>query len=335
MVSWTENIDLKPYNSFGIQVIARYFQEFSSITQLMEMDIPVNANRLVIGGGSNILFRQNFDGYVCHNQMKGINKIAEDNDFVYLKVGGGEQWHHFVEYCIAHHYAGVENLALIPGSVGASPIQNIGAYGVELKEVLFDLEAYHWNDKSLQMFSAAQCQFGYRDSVFKSTYKGLYVICSVTFRLLKKPNFQTKYGAIEQELEKMGVKDISIRAIADAVIRIRSSKLPDPAVIGNAGSFFKNPTVSMEQFLILKDQYPAIVGYQVADGVKLAAGWLIESAGWKGFRNGDAGVHHKQALVLVNYGNASGSDLFNLSTEIINSIFLKFSIILEREVNII
>jgi len=335
MVLWTENIDLRPYNSFGIQVFARYFQEFTSITQLMEMNIPVNANRLVIGGGSNILFSQNFDGYVCHNQMKGIHKIAEDNDFVYLKVGGGEQWHYFVEYCIAHHYAGVENLALIPGSVGASPIQNIGAYGVELKEVLFDLEAYHWKDKSLQKFNAAECQFGYRDSVFKNTYKGLYVICSVTFRLLKKPNFQTKYGAIEQELDKMGVQDISIRAIADAVIRIRSSKLPDPAVIGNAGSFFKNPTVSMEQFLILKDQYPAIVGYQVADGVKLAAGWLIESAGWKGFRKGDAGVHHKQALVLVNYGNATGSDIFNVSTEIINSIFTKFSIILEREVNII
>lgn len=334
MVQWTENIDLQPYNSFGIQVFARYFQSFSSITHLMEMNIPINTERLVIGGGSNILFRQNFDGYVCYNQIKGINKIAEDDHFVYLKVGGGEQWHHFVEYCIAHHYAGVENLALIPGSVGASPIQNIGAYGVELKDVLFELEAYHWKDRALHQFTAAQCQFGYRDSVFKNTYKGLYVICSVTFRLLKKPIYQTKYGAIEQELEKMGIHELSIRAIADAVIRIRSSKLPDPKVIGNAGSFFKNPTVSIEQFSMLKDRYPEIIGYHVADGVKLAAGWLIESAGWKGFREGDAGVHPKQALVLVNYGNATGNDIFTVSEEIIKSIYTKFSILLEREVNI-
>lgn len=335
MVKWEENIDLTPYNSFGMQVFAKYFTSFQSVEDLSLLEIPQNANWLIIGGGSNILFKNNFDGCVLLNQIKGIEKVGEDDDFIYLKVGGGEQWHDFIEYCITNNYGGVENLALIPGSVGAAPIQNIGAYGVELKDVLFELEAYNWKDKQLHTFSVDRCKFGYRDSVFKNECKGEYVICSVTFKLNKVPVFQTQYGAIEKELDAMGVKDLTIRAIADAVISIRRSKLPDPKVIGNAGSFFKNPTISEVQFEILKEQYPEIVGYNVESGIKLAAGWLIEKAGWKGFRRGDAGVHPKQALVLVNYGNANGDDIFRLSEEVINSIVLKFNIFLEREVNII
>lgn len=335
MMQWEENIDLTPYNSFGMQVFAKYFTSFQSVEDLSLLEIPQNANWLIIGGGTNILFKNNFDGCVLLNQIKGIEKVGEDDDFIYLKVGGGELWHDFVEYCIANNYGGVENLALIPGSVGAAPIQNIGAYGVELKDVLFELEAYNWKDKQLHTFSVDQCKFGYRDSVFKNECKGDYVICTVIFRLNKVPVFQTQYGAIEKELEAMGVKDLSIRAIADAVINIRRSKLPDPKVIGNAGSFFKNPTISEVQFEILKEQYPEIVGYYVEGGIKLAAGWLIEKAGWKGFRRGDAGVHPKQALVLVNYGNANGDDIFRLSEEIINSIVFKFNIFLKREVNII
>jgi UDP-N-acetylmuramate dehydrogenase len=335
MLQWEENVDLKSYNSFGMQVFAKYFTPFQSVEDLSLLEIPQNANWLIIGGGSNILFKNNFDGCVLLNQIKGIEKVGEDDDFIYLKVGGGEQWHDFVEYCITNNYGGVENLALIPGSVGAAPIQNIGAYGVELKDVLFELEAYNWKDKQLHTFSVDQCKFGYRDSVFKNECKGDYVICTVIFRLNKVPVFQTQYGAIEKELEAMGVKDLSIRAIADAVINIRRSKLPDPKVIGNAGSFFKNPTISEVQFEILKEQYPEIVGYYVGGRIKLAAGWLIEKAGWKGFRRGDAGVHPKQALVLVNYGGADGDDIFQLSEEVINSIVLKFNIFLEREVNII
>jgi UDP-N-acetylmuramate dehydrogenase len=335
MLQWEENIDLTPYNSFGMQVFAKYFIPFQSVEDLSLLEIPQNANWLIIGGGSNILFKNNFDGCVLLNQIKGIEKVGEDDDFIYLKVGGGEQWHDFVEYCITNNYGGVENLALIPGSVGAAPIQNIGAYGVELKDVLFELEAYNWKDKQLHTFSVDQCKFGYRDSVFKNECKGDYVICTVIFRLNKVPVFQTQYGAIEKELEAMGVKDLSIRAIADAVINIRRSKLPDPKVIGNAGSFFKNPTISEVQFEILKEQYPEIVGYYVGGRIKLAAGWLIEKAGWKGYRRGDVGVHPKQALVLVNYGNANGDDIFQLSEEVINSIVLKFNIFLEREVNII
>ena len=335
MLKWEENVDLTGYNSFGMHVSAKYFTTFHSVEDLKILDKPSNNNRLVLGGGSNILFKNDFDGYVYSNQIKGIEKVAEDANYVYIKAGGGEQWHDFVEYCIAHNYCGVENLALIPGSVGAAPIQNIGAYGVELKDVLFELEAYKWSDQQIHQFSATQCKFGYRDSVFKNEYKGEYVICAVTFKLNKVPDFQTKYGAIEQELEKMGVKELSIRSIADAVINIRRSKLPDPKQIGNAGSFFKNPTISEEQFEILKQQYVEIVGYKVESGIKIAAGWLIENTGWKGFRRGEVGVHPKQALVLVNYGNANGDDIYQLSEEIIISVQSKFNIFLEREVNII
>ncbi|MGE5107785.1 MAG: UDP-N-acetylmuramate dehydrogenase, partial [Sphingobacteriales bacterium] len=253
-----------------------------------------------------------------------------------IKVGAGENWHQFVMHCIEHNRAGVENLSLIPGNVGAGPMQNIGAYGVEIKEVFYSLEAYSYADRKVYTFTVNDCEFGYRESVFKRKYKSQFVILNVSLRLNKQPKYNTSYGAIEQELGRMGVKELSIQAISRAVINIRSSKLPDPKVIGNAGSFFKNPSVVKENFELLKEKFPSIVGYANADGtVKLAAGWLIEQCGWKGYRKGDAGCHAQQALVLVNYGNAQGSDIFALSEEIVQSVKDKFGVELEREVNII
>jgi UDP-N-acetylmuramate dehydrogenase len=330
-----ENISLLNYNTFRINVSAAKFASFKTADELGELLSHEN-NLMILGGGSNILFTKNFDGLVLKNDVPGIETVHEDADHVYVKVGAGENWHKFVMHCIDSNFAGVENLSLIPGNVGASPMQNIGAYGVELKEVFYDLEAMHLKDRTVHTFSLNDCAFGYRDSIFKTRYKNQFAILSVTFRLNKTPKFNTSYGAIEQELGRMGVKDLSIRAIAQAVINIRSSKLPDPAVIGNAGSFFKNPTVPLSFFEALKKDHPSIVGYKVGDDeVKLAAGWLIEQCGWKGLRKGDAGCHSKQALVLVNYGNATGAEIFDLSEEILKSVQQKFNVTLEREVNII
>ncbi len=338
-----ENISLKSYNTFGIETIARQFGCFTSTDELQQAvaskgKTPV----LILGGGSNILFTKDFDGLVLKNDIRGIKKIREDDDYVYITAGAGENWHKFVLHCIANNWAGIENLSLIPGNVGASPMQNIGAYGVEIKEVFQELKAYHLHEKCNYSFSAKDCEFGYRDSVFKNKYRDQFAILSVTFRLRKKPVYNTSYGAVEQELERMQAKEISIKAISDAVINIRTSKLPDPATIGNAGSFFKNPVVSMEKFQQLQSQFPAIVGYENNDGsVKLAAGWLIEHCGpkeggsWKGFRRNDAGCHERQALVLVNYGHAKGSEIYQLSEEIVESVKDKFDVLLEREVNII
>ena len=332
-----QNISLRPYNTFGIDVNARMFAQFGNAAGLEEVLRSLSpAQQMILGGGSNILFTGDFNGLVLKNNITGIDVVDEDDEHVYLKVGAGENWHRFVMYCIDNNLAGVENLSLIPGNVGASPMQNIGAYGVEMKEVFHDLEAMHLHEKEVQLFTLNDCEFGYRDSVFKRKYKDQFAILTVTFRLNKTPKFNTSYGAIEQELDKMGVKNLSIKAISQAVINIRSSKLPDPAVIGNAGSFFKNPTVNASFFESLKKQFPSIVGYKVGDdAVKLAAGWLIEQCGWKGYRKGDAGCHAKQALVLVNYGNASGGEIYDLSGEIVESVRNKFGVELEREVNII
>lgn len=335
-----ENISLKPYNTFGIDAKARYFTNFASLDDVEELFSFYAKNKLtntlILGGGSNILLTQNFNGLVAKNNMQGIEVLKEDADHVYVKAGAGESWHRFVLYCINNNYAGVENLSLIPGSVGASPMQNIGAYGVEIKDVFYELEGYNIEDKRLQTFSNKDCEFAYRESVFKKKYKDKFIISSVTYRLNKTPQYNTSYGAIQQELDKMNVKELSIAAISQAVINIRQSKLPDPAMIGNAGSFFKNPTVPKEKFETLQQQFPNIVGYIINDKeVKLAAGWLIEQCGWKGYRKGDAGCHAAQALVLVNYGNANGIDIYNLSTEIMHSVEEKFGVFLEREVNII
>jgi UDP-N-acetylmuramate dehydrogenase len=336
---FSENFSLKKYNSFGIAASARYFASFDSVQQLAEL---LHANKetvhqtMILGGGSNILFTRDFDGVVLKNELAGIEVIKEDADAVYIKAGAGVNWHQFVLYCIEHNYAGVENLSLIPGNVGASPMQNIGAYGVEIKDVFHSLEAFHLQDKKKVEFSLAECEFGYRESVFKGKYRNKFVILNVTYRLGKHPQFNISYGAINQELQNMGVQELSIAAVSQAVINIRRSKLPDPAVIGNAGSFFKNPEVDNDRFNALRERYPAIVGYDLHNGkTKLAAGWMIEQCGWKGYRKGDAGCHSLQALVLVNYGNAKGEEVFALSADIIASVEEKFGVTLQREVNII
>lgn len=339
----SENISLKKYNTFGIDVKAEYFAGFtneSELGELLEFKKTATTNQqppaLILGGGSNILFTKNVAGLVLKNEIKGIKKINEDDEYVYVKAGAGENWHQLVLFCLQNNWAGFENLSLIPGNAGASPMQNIGAYGVEIKDVFYQLEAFHLQEKKIINFDLKDCEFGYRESVFKRKLKGAFVITSVTYRLNKIPKFNTSYGAINQELEAMGVKEINIKAISQAVINIRSSKLPNPAEIGNAGSFFKNPEIDITAFEKLKDKNPSIVGYVLANGlVKLAAGWLIEQCGWKGYRKGDAGCHSRQALVLVNYGQAKGDEIYNLSGEIIQSVQHKFGVLLEREVNIV
>jgi UDP-N-acetylmuramate dehydrogenase len=336
-----ENISLRTYNTFAIDAIARYFATFSSDDELSELLFHFSrpgsyrVPTFILGGGSNILFTKNYDGFVLKNEIKGIELLHEDSEYVYVKVGAGENWHRFVQYCIERNWGGIENLSLIPGNAGAAPIQNIGAYGVELDDVFWDLEAFHLREKKVCIFTRSDCEFGYRDSVFKREYKNEFAILSVTLQLKKKPVFHTSYEAITQELEKMGVRELNIKAISQAVINIRTSKLPDPADIPNAGSFFKNPVVSSEQYSVLLAQNPMMPSYPQVDGkVKLAAGWLIEQCGWKGFRRGDAGCHARQALVLVNYGQAKGKEIYDLSEEIFQSVKLRFGIELEREVNI-
>jgi UDP-N-acetylmuramate dehydrogenase len=331
-----ENISLKPFNTFGIDARARYFAGFKSVDDLRELVKTSSHPLFILGGGSNILFIKDFDGLLLKNELTGTELVAEDENYYYVKAFAGENWHGFVMHCIGQGYAGIENLSLIPGSVGASPMQNIGAYGVEIKDVFHELEAYHLQEDRIQLFGLKDCAFGYRESVFKTIYKGRFVILSVTFRLRKEPVFNTSYGAVEQELAKMQVKELSIKTISDAVIRIRSSKLPDPARIGNAGSFFKNPVVPKTKFDQLKTGHPGIAGFPFEhDTVKLAAGWLIEQCGWKGYREGDVGCYDKQALVLVNYGKAKGDEVFALSALIIESVWEKFGVRLEREVNIL
>lgn len=336
-----QNISLQQYNSFGIDAKAKLFADFSSTEQLQELlyygrQLAPQLPKLILGGGSNLLFTKDIDAFVLKNEISGIEVVKEEDAFVYVRAGAGESWHGFVQYCTARGWGGVENLALIPGKVGASPMQNIGAYGVEIKDVFETLEAFHLNDKTIQHFLNQDCAFGYRESVFKHAYKNQFAILNVTYKLRKQPRFNTSYGAINEELEKMGVQELSVQAIANAVVNIRSSKLPDPKQIGNAGSFFKNPSVTDAAFQALKESYPQIPAYPNVDGtIKLAAGWLIEQCGWKGYRKGDAGCHAKQALVLVNYGSATGQDIVDLSHEIKASVKTKFNIDLETEVNIV
>jgi len=334
-----ENRSLKSLNTFAIDAKARYYAEFHSVDELRELIEIKNQHSfplMVLGGGSNILFTKDYDGLVIKNDLKGIQIVKEDDRHIYIKVMAGENWHQFVMYCVNQNFAGVENLSLIPGNVGASPMQNIGAYGVEIKDVFHELEAYDKEDKVVRMFTENDCEFGYRESVFKNRLKDRFIILSVTYRLNWEPEYNTSYGAIQQELENMGVKELSCKAISQAVINIRSSKLPDPKQIGNAGSFFKNPTISISQYNSLIKDWPSMPSYPANEElIKVPAGWLIEQCGWKGYRDGDAGCYPKQALVLVNYGNATGNDILHLSEKIIKSVNTKFNIKLEREVNVI
>ncbi len=334
-----QNISLKPFNTFGINVHSRFFSPFSNIqelSELLEFSESEKLHWLTIGGGSNLLFTKDYDGIILKNELDGIELMNEDDNYYFVKAAAGVVWHDLVLHCIENNYGGVENLSLIPGSVGAAPLQNIGAYGVELKDVFCELEAFNISTKTIEKFSLNDCAFGYRESVFKRELKGKYIIVNVTFKLTKHPTFNTKYGAIEQELEKMGCKEFSIKNISNAVINIRSSKLPNPKEIGNAGSFFKNPVIDEELYTKLISLFPTIPVYPSPNNkYKLAAGWLIEQCGWKGYRKDDAGCHSKQALVLVNYANASGKEIYDLSSEIVTSVQQKFGVDLEREVNII
>ncbi|WP_100627052.1 UDP-N-acetylmuramate dehydrogenase [Algoriphagus formosus] len=333
-----ENTSLKPYNTFGIDAKARFFTKVSGLKELKEallfaesQTIPI----LILGGGSNILLTQDFTGLVIKLELKGIKVVEEDSEKVLVSVGAGENWHEFVLFAIAQNWAGIENLSLIPGTVGASPMQNIGAYGVEIQQVFYHLKALNRKTLELETFSAEECQFGYRESVFKHRLKDKYIICEVVFQLSKIPLINISYGAIKDTLAEMKAENPGIKEVSDAVIAIRQSKLPNPAEIGNAGSFFKNPTISESTFEKLKDQFPEIPGYKVDEVIKVPAAWLIDQAGWKGFRRNDIGVHNKQALVLVNFGKGKGKEIQELSQEIQKSVEEKFGIKLSPEVNFI
>lgn len=333
-------VSLKEYNTFGLDQKCKEIKAFHSAQELDQLFLELKTKKekyMVLGGGSNVLFTKDFDGIVLVNNIKGKEIKRAGKEEVLVEIGGGEVWHEFVLWAIANDLGGIENLSLIPGSVGAAPMQNIGAYGVEIKDVFDSLEAYEIASGALHEFDLKSCEFGYRESVFKRALKGKYVITKVRFRLSKSGFHQinTSYGAIEEELQKLNISSPSIKDVSDAVIRIRQSKLPDPKEIGNSGSFFKNPILPISQIEALKSVYPDIPVYPINKEVaKTAAGWLIDKAGWKGYRKDDFGVHKKQALVLVNYGQASGAEIFKLSETIIESIKEKFGIELEREVNV-
>lgn len=335
-----QNQSLKKYNTFGIDVTADYFVEINSLEELNTLFSDskyYNLPRLILGGGSNILLTKNFEGIVIQLNLKGIFEENTDEEFVYIKALAGESWHEFVQWNLNQNYGGLENLSFIPGNVGTAPMQNIGAYGVEIKDVFYALEAFEIATGKLKVFSLEECEFGYRESIFKNHLKGQYIIISVTFKLTKQHHIIKKsYGAIQSELEKEHIQNPTIQEISKAVIAIRKSKLPDPKQIGNSGSFFKNPIISKRHFEKLQRDYPDLTSYPIDEkNVKIAAGWLIDQAGWKGKRFGDAGVHTKQALVLVNYGKATGKNIYDLSQNIIDDIEAKFEIHLEREVNIL
>lgn len=333
-----ENISLRAFNTFGMDVTARRFCAFQDMEELQAGLEGLNENEkyMVLGGGSNVLFTGDFDGMVLKNELKGIRLIDETDEHFVVEVGAGEVWHEFVQRAITNKWAGIENLSLIPGSVGAAPMQNIGAYGVELESVFSSLEAYHFATGELHTFEKEDCAFGYRESVFKNIHKSEYCITKVCFNLNKTPSYNISYGAIEAELETMGVDELSIKAISRAVMAIRMRKLPDPRLVGNAGSFFKNPVVSNDVVEHIKKSYPDVVSYLVDESnSKIAAGWLIDKAGWKGKNLGTYGVHRNQALVLVNYGGAEGGDIYDLSASIQADIEEKFGVSLEREVNVV
>ncbi len=339
MIKVKESISLKPYNTFGIEVSAKYFCSLQSVEQfqqLVQTDLFKNEKRLFLGGGSNVLFTKDFEGLVIHNAIQGIQRNDETDETVLLRVSSGVQWHSLVLHCVENNWGGVENLSLIPGTVGAAPIQNIGAYGIEVSEVIEKVEAFELKSGAVKSIGKEQCRFAYRESIFKREWKEKYFISSVTLRLSKKNHrIHTNYGAISDTLARMNVAHPTIQSLSDAVIKIRREKLPDYATLGNAGSFFKNPEISEQHFQELKVKFPSIPNYPAANQhVKVPAGWLIEQCGWKGKRINHAGVHATQALVLVNFGDARGEEIFSLAMQIMQSVKENFSITLTPEVNI-
>lgn len=338
MLKFQENYCLKKYNTFGIDVKAKYFSKFESTEELKEIiDSEIyNCNKtFVLGEGSNILLTKDFNGLILHNKITGIDILNDNHKYTIVTVGGGVNWHKFVTWSVNKGLSGIENLALIPGTVGASPVQNIGAYGMEVKDSITKVHTFEIKKKRTKVFTNKECRFEYRTSVFKENLKEKMIITQVEFKLSKTPLNKTNYGAVEEELHALRLKP-SPANIAEAVINIRNRKLPNPKELGNSGSFFKNPIISINKFESLKKEFPEIVSYKISDKeIKIAAGWLIEKAGAKGLRNGDAGVHDKQALVLVNYGDASGKDIINLSRKIQKIILEKYGIQIDPEVNIL
>lgn len=333
-----ENIDISSLNSFGCKAFAKYFcivKRKDEVADAISWSKHQNLPFLILGGGSNILFTKDYEGLVIKMELKGIHLVKETSSEIFINVGAGENWHLLVKYCVQKSWGGIENLSLIPGTVGAAPIQNIGAYGVEVKDTITQITAY---DTQLQQWinlQNAECHFGYRNSLFKQQ-KNRYIITEVQFCLQKQPKLHIDYGAIREVLHKKQIKQPSIEAISDAVIAIRTEKLPDPNKLGNAGSFFKNPTVTIEHYEQLKTMHPDLVAFPISNTeYKLAAGWLIEQAGWKGKKIGSVGCYEKQALVIVNYAKATGTEIVNFSEEIIQSVQTKFGIQLEREVNLV
>lgn len=331
-----QNISLKNFNTFGLDVIAKRFVSVTSVYELQQL-VKTEKDLFLLSGGSNMLLTSDISKLVVHIDIKGISIDRENPNDIYVTVNAGENWHEFVLWCIQNNYGGIENLSLIPGNVGTCPIQNIGAYGVEVKDVISQVEAVEIETGKLVQFSNADCNFGYRNSIFKNEVKGKYVITSVSFQLTKgEHNLNTSYGAIETELTNKNIQNPTIKDVSDAVIAIRQSKLPDPKEIGNSGSFFKNTVISKEHFEKLQEKHPNIPSYPVSENeIKVPAGWLIEQSGFKGKRFGNYGVHEKQALVLVNYGDASGKDIYALAQKIQQTIKENFGIALEIEVNVI
>ena len=332
-----ENFSLQQYNTFGVEAKSKYFVEANSVEELKETLKLSYSPILILGGGSNILFTKNFEGLVIKLNLKGISAQILDENHVLVTAKAGENWHNFVQFTISKNYGGLENLSLIPGNVGTCPIQNIGAYGTEIKDHFVSCKALNIETLEVEIIDLEQCKFGYRDSIFKTSAKGKYIILEVSFKLTtKNHHIKTEYGAISIELKNLGIENPSIQDVAKAVINIRQSKLPNPAEIGNAGSFFKNPTIPLAQFEKLKKQFPEIQGYPNGDFVKVPAGWLIENAGWKGKQIGNVASHKLQALVIINAtGKATGKEIYDFSTLIINSVKEKYGIELEREVNIV
>lgn len=334
----THNISLKPYNTFGIDVEAKHFVSVSNLNDLKKViGLKEYPNKLILGGGSNMLLTKNQDLLVIHLTIKGISVVWEAENFVIVRANAGENWHEFVQWCIRNDFGGVENLSLIPGNVGTAPIQNIGAYGVELKDTFESCEALSIETQTIETFDKTDCDFDYRNSVFKQALKGKYIITSVNFKLSKKNHqLNINYGTIASQLETMNITNPTIQDVSKAVITIREQKLPNPKEIGNSGSFFKNPIILKSHYLSLLEHFADMPSYIVSDDhVKIPAGWLIEKAGFKGKRIGDYGIHKNQALVLVNYGNAKGSDILNFSKLIQKTVNRLFNISLEAEVNIL
>jgi len=332
------NISLKSYNTFGINVKAKHFISVTSINELLEvLKLERYPDIFILGAGSNMLLTQDINALVVHVNLKGIAIISDDDDHVIINAKAGENWHDFVCWCLEHDYGGLENLSLIPGNVGTAPIQNIGAYGVELKDHFVSCEALNVSSREIKTFTKSECRFDYRNSIFKQELKGTYIICSVTFKLTKREHLlHTSYGTIKSELNHLNITNPTIQDISKAVVTIRQSKLPNPKEIGNSGSFFKNPVISKSVFQKLTEKFEDIPSYVVSDNeIKVPAGWLIEKAGFKGKRFDNYGVHKKQALVLVNYGGANGDDILKLSKLIQNTILRIFGIKIEAEVNII